>query len=354
MGGQKHTGVGDATARTHYGKVAQIQDGAYWLAGSVAGTNSVTASLAPSLTAYANGMRVRLFPANTNTGAVTLALNGLTARAVVKFSSVALVAGDLVAGVPADVVYDLANLQWVLQNPQDTSVPATSLTGTIADARLSANVPLLNASNTFTGALNRYAGTTANRMIFRNDSAPADSKAWSVFVDSTSGDLSIRARPDDSEISGGSIPLFIRRGGAGTAITAIELAATSITANASEVATAADLAALGALASKNTVNNDDWSGTDLAVANGGTGASSVTTARNNLGVGTGDSPQFDAINLGHASDTTLSRSLAGKPAVEGRPILHLDDAALTSARVFISTSGPSGGVNGDIWLQREA
>jgi hypothetical protein len=111
------------------------------------------------------------------------------------------------------------------------------VTGELDDDRLSANVPLLDASNTFTGALNRYAGTTANRMIFRNDSAPADSKAWSVFVDATSGDLSIRARPDASEISGGSIPLFIRRGGAGTAITAIELAATSIKANGAEVAT---------------------------------------------------------------------------------------------------------------------
>lgn len=36
-----------------------------------------------------------------------------------------------------------------------------------------------------------------------------------------------------------------------------------------------------------------------------------------LGVGSGDSPQFSAINLGHASDTTVSRSSAGNIAVEG-------------------------------------
>lgn len=37
------------------------------------------------------------------------------------------------------------------------------------------------------------------------------------------------------------------------------------------------------------------------------------------GVGTGDSPQFTAINLGNASDTTIARGLAGRPTVAGVP-----------------------------------
>ena len=97
-------------------------------------------------------------------------------------------------------------------------------------------------------------------------------------------------------------------------------------------------------------------GTDVPVADGGTGASSLTdggvllgsgtgaitamavlsdgemivgdgttdpvaesgaTLRTSIGVGTGDSPQFTGIELGHASDTTVTRDSGGDLAIEG-------------------------------------
>tara|TARA_R100000234_G_scaffold100888_1_gene69853 strand:+ start:522 stop:2336 length:1815 start_codon:yes stop_codon:yes gene_type:complete len=115
----------------------------------------------------------------------------------------------------------------------------------------------------------------------------------------------------------------------------------------------------GALPSGVTVSNDNWSGTDLSVPNGGTGASTFTdggillgngtgaiqamavladgemivgdgttdpvaesgaTLRTSIGVGTGDSPQFTGVELGHASDTTIARSAAGKATIEGNLI----------------------------------
>jgi hypothetical protein len=62
------------------------------------------------------------------------------------------------------------------------------------------------------------------------------------------------------------------------------------------------------------------SGGGLAAANNLSDVASASTSRTNLGVGTGDSPQFTGINLGHASDTTLTRTGAGDIAVEGNAL----------------------------------
>jgi hypothetical protein len=49
-------------------------------------------------------------------------------------------------------------------------------------------------------------------------------------------------------------------------------------------------------------------------------AESGATLRTSIGVGTGDSPQFTAINVGAASDTTIARSGAGDITVEGNAV----------------------------------
>jgi len=54
----------------------------------------------------------------------------------------------------------------------------------------------------------------------------------------------------------------------------------------------------------------------------GTGAGTLaweatTTVRTSLGLGTGDSPQFTGIELGHATDTTITRASAGNLNIQG-------------------------------------
>jgi hypothetical protein len=59
----------------------------------------------------------------------------------------------------------------------------------------------------------------------------------------------------------------------------------------------------------------------LQVANNLSDVASTATSRTNLGLGTGDSPQFTAVNVGNASDTTVTRVSAGVIAVEGSNVL---------------------------------
>jgi hypothetical protein len=80
---------------------------------------------------------------------------------------------------------------------------------------------------------------------------------------------------------------------------------------------------LGALATLATVNNSQWSGTDLSVSNGGTGSSTASAARTALGVAIGsDVMAYDATML-------VDADIGG--SVQAYDALLTDFAALTIA-----------------------
>lgn len=91
----------------------------------------------------------------------------------------------------------------------------------------------------------------------------------------------------------------------------------------------------------------------LKVANGGTGAGTAATAATNLGLGTGDSPQFAGVNIGNASDTTITRSAAGVIAVEGKPVV-MTTGAQTVEFALGAAGTPSitatGDTNTGVWF----
>ena len=127
-------------------------------------------------------------------------------------------------------------------------------------------------------------------------------------------------------------------------------------------------------------------GTDVPVADGGTGASSLTdggvllgsgtgavtamsvladsemivgdgstdpvdesgaTLRTSIGVGTGDSPQFTGVELGHASDTTIARSGSGDITIEGNAVYR---AGGTDVPVADGGTGASSLTDGGVLL----
>lgn len=66
----------------------------------------------------------------------------------------------------------------------------------------------------------------------------------------------------------------------------------------------------------------------------------ITSTRDSLGLDTDDSPQFAGINLGHASDTTITRTGAGDIAVEGNGIYRAGgtDVPITDGGTGASTA----------------
>lgn len=85
--------------------VAGVQSSTYTLLGTVAGTNTITATASPTLTAYSGGQVFTLTPANSNTGATTLNIDGLGAKNVFS-GGAACAGGELVAAIPSQVEYD--------------------------------------------------------------------------------------------------------------------------------------------------------------------------------------------------------------------------------------------------------
>lgn len=117
MGAFKITGLGAGTAATDAAQYGQLQAGATSIA-TVTGTDTLTGSVTPALTAYATGNLFSFVAANTNTGAATINLNSLGAKSITKLGSTALSAGDIVSGQVHLIEYDGTRFQ--LLNPAST------------------------------------------------------------------------------------------------------------------------------------------------------------------------------------------------------------------------------------------
>ena len=116
-------------------------------------------------------------------------------------------------------------------------------------------------------------------------------------------------------------------------------------------ADATDGAAVWALAGSATLTEiSDLSHSDstFIVSNGSAWvAETGATLRTSVGVGTGNSPQFTGIELGHASDTTIARSGSGDITVEGNAVYR---AGGTDVAVADGGTGASSLTDGGILL----
>jgi hypothetical protein len=85
---------------------------------TVGGTNNaitLTSTSGSEIQGYVTGMLLSFIVASTNSGSVTVNVDGLGAKAITKAGTIALVGGDLVAGMIVAIRYDGTRFQ--LQNP---------------------------------------------------------------------------------------------------------------------------------------------------------------------------------------------------------------------------------------------
>jgi hypothetical protein len=111
MGTYKITGLGAGTVATDAVRLSQLQNFSTSTLITVAGTDTITGTVSPSLTAYTAGQIFSFVVGTTNTGAVTLNIDGLGAKAVTRTGAIALVAGGMVTGQVALVEYDGTRFQ---------------------------------------------------------------------------------------------------------------------------------------------------------------------------------------------------------------------------------------------------
>jgi len=138
MGTFKITGLGVGSAATDSATLGQVQASTTKLI-TVSGTDTITGTLSPGLTAYTAGQMFYFVAGGANTGAVTLNIDGLGSRNMTRHGSVALVAGDILSGEVSVVVYDGTRFQ--LLNP--ASYTNLNVSGVLSLAAGTALLPSL-------------------------------------------------------------------------------------------------------------------------------------------------------------------------------------------------------------------
>lgn len=164
-----------------------IQQSAYTYCGTAGGTaNAITLTPSPAITSYVAGHRFQFKSASANNSSVTVAISGLTTKAITKNGTTALSGGEIPSGAVIDIMYDGTEFQ--LLDPVEllTASVSTAMLATIATKTILSNNSGSSASpaaNTLTTVLDFIGSAAQGDILYR------DSSAWARLGAGTAGQV---------------------------------------------------------------------------------------------------------------------------------------------------------------------
>jgi len=167
MGAFKITNLAAGTVASDAARLDQVQGGAATFI-TVTGTDTLTGTTSPALAAYATGNQFSFVVANTNTGAVTINVDGIGAKAITRTGTTALVAGDMVAGQAVEIIYDGTRFQLVNGN-SFTNVKVSGTLGVTGVATFTAQPVMLSLTASLPVFTNASDGLVSNTMTGTGD-----------------------------------------------------------------------------------------------------------------------------------------------------------------------------------------
>lgn len=178
MGGYRFTNIGAGVAATDSAQVQQVSKGGVNYAVATGTANAIVLAMSPTNTALTDGQRAYFQAVHSNSGATTLAVDGLgSSPALVNRSLNALSGGEIITGGYYEAVYSGLNSNWILLGQSSISglSVATGKTLTVSNSITIAGtdgVTMTTPSTSFTAArtdaANTFTGTQTVGLLDAN------------------------------------------------------------------------------------------------------------------------------------------------------------------------------------------